>query len=305
MNNASLPQPDLGSMVARLAQQVDSLTQEISVLRSLHLQSTGSTDPTLIRQNDSFAFQPSDQLLEAGTYYKGDDGVSKCTFLESLFLSPLSADEKKVVAASSHSMLGVDYSPPQVPEGVTLQGDQKLWDSQLRDIQYHAGQTIKWLDYYMHTQAQVPSDGSEPSQLSFLVAFRRNYVDFVSSISQTRLNNFFKFARISCKAPPINPASAPQLVDPAVMRDTLATAEAAKKNWRTQQAETKTNASKANKKSHRGRKPAPAKSPVEQDDSGSQPDQSRPKSSAPRPDTPKSEKKGFSRPPSKTREKSS
>lgn len=119
MNNASLPQPDLGSMVARLAQQVDTLTQEITVLRSLQLQSTGSTDPTLIRQNDSSAFQPSQQLLEAGTYCRGDDGVSKCTFLESLFLSPLSADEKKAVAASSQSMLGVDYSPPQVPEGVS------------------------------------------------------------------------------------------------------------------------------------------------------------------------------------------
>ncbi|KAF9898120.1 hypothetical protein EC991_000837, partial [Linnemannia zychae] len=156
MNNASLPQPDLGSMVARLAQQVDSLTQEIAVLRSLQLQSTGSTDPTLIRQNDSFAFHPTEQLIQAGTYFRGDDGVSKCTFLESLFLSPLSADEKKAVAASNHSMLGVDYSPPQVPEGVTLQGDQKLWDSQLRDIQYQAGQTLKWLDYYMHTQAQIP-----------------------------------------------------------------------------------------------------------------------------------------------------
>jgi hypothetical protein len=112
MNNASLPQPDLGSMVARLAQQVDSLTHELSALRSLQQQSTGSTDPSLIRQNDSFAFQPSDQLLQAGTYYRGEDGVSKCTFHESLFLSPLSADEKKAVAASSHSMLGVNYSPP-------------------------------------------------------------------------------------------------------------------------------------------------------------------------------------------------
>ncbi|KAG0311626.1 hypothetical protein BG000_006591, partial [Podila horticola] len=100
-------------------------------------------------------------------------------------------------------MLGVDYSPPSVPDGVTLQGDQKLWDSQLRDIQYQAGQTIKWLDYYMHT----------------------------------RLNNLFKFAHISCKAPPISPASAPQLIDPAIMRDTLAIAEATKKNWRSPQSD--------------------------------------------------------------------
>ncbi|KAF9090151.1 hypothetical protein BGX29_011636, partial [Mortierella sp. GBA35] len=113
MNNASLPIPDLGSMVARLAEQVDSFTQEIAVLRSLQTQSTGSSDPTLIRQNDSFAFQPSEQLLEVGTYYRNNDGASNCTFLESLFLSPLSADEKKAVAASSHSMLGVDYSPPK------------------------------------------------------------------------------------------------------------------------------------------------------------------------------------------------
>ncbi|KAF9367770.1 hypothetical protein CPB97_005337, partial [Podila verticillata] len=72
MNNASLPQPDLGSMVARLVQQVGSLTQEIEALHSLQLQSTGSTDPTLIHQNDSFAFQPSEQLIEAGVYYRGD-----------------------------------------------------------------------------------------------------------------------------------------------------------------------------------------------------------------------------------------
>jgi hypothetical protein len=231
------------------------------------------------------------------------DGVSKCTFRESLFLSPLSADEKKAVAASSHNMLGVDYSPPQVPEGVTLQGDQRIWDSQLRDVQYQAGQTLKWLDYYMHTQAQLPPNGSDLSQLSFLVAFRRNYIDFISSISQTRINNLFKFARIACKAPPINSASAPQLIDPAVMRDTLATAEATKKNWRTQ-SETKSNSSRTNKKPHRGRKSAPTKPPAEQDDSGSQPDQSRSKSSAPQSDTPKSEKKSFSRPSSKTREKS-
>ena len=153
MNNASIPQPDLGSMVARLAQQVDSLTQEIALLRSLQIQSIGSTDPSLVRQNDSSAFQPLEQLIQTGTYFRDDDGASKCTFSESLFLSPLSADEKKAVAASSHSMLGVDYSPPQVPEGVTLQGDHKLWDSQLRDIQYRAGQTLKWLEYYIHTQA--------------------------------------------------------------------------------------------------------------------------------------------------------
>ena len=304
MNNASLPQPDLGSMVARLAQQVGSLTQEIEALRSLQLQSTGSTDPTLIRQNDSFAYQPSEQLLEAGVYYRGDDGVLKSTFLEPLFLSTLSADEKKAVAASSHTMLGVDYSPPHVPDGVTLQGDQKLWDSQLRDIQYQAGQTIKWLDYYMHVQAQNLDINSDPSQLSFLVAFRRNYIDFISSISQTRLNNLFKFAHISCKAPPISPASAPQLIDPAIMHDTLAIAEATKKNWRSPQSETKSNTSRTNKKRNRGRKPAPTKSSAEQDDSGFKPEQNRPKSSAPQSDIPKSEKKGFSRPSSKTREKS-
>lgn len=178
-----------------------TLSQEITVLRSLQLQSTGSTDPFLIRQNDSFAFQPSKPLLEAGVYHRGEDGAPKCTFLESLFLSPLSADEKKAVAASSHSMLEVDYSPPQVPNGVTIQGDHKLWDSQLRDIQYQAGQTIKWLNYNMHIQTQDPSNGSDPSQLSFLVAFRRNYIDFISSISPTRLNNFFKFAHIACKVP--------------------------------------------------------------------------------------------------------
>ncbi|KAF9367239.1 hypothetical protein CPB97_006032, partial [Podila verticillata] len=150
MNDASLPQPDLGSMVARLVQQVGSLSHEIEALHSLQLQSTGSSDPTLICQNDSFTFQPSEQLLEAGIYYRGNTGVSKCTFLEPLFLSTLLADEKKAVAASSHTMLGMDYSPPPVPDGVILQGDQKLWDSQLRDIQYQASQTIKWLDYFMH-----------------------------------------------------------------------------------------------------------------------------------------------------------
>ncbi|KAG0252129.1 hypothetical protein BGZ95_006710, partial [Linnemannia exigua] len=74
------------------------------------------------------------------------------------------------------------------------------------------------------------NNGSDPSQLSFLVTFRQNYIDFVSSISQTRLNNLFKFARISCKAPSISPAFAPQLINPTIMRDTLATAEATKKN---------------------------------------------------------------------------
>jgi hypothetical protein len=157
----------------------------------------------------------------------------------------------------------------------------------------------------MHSQAQTLSNGSDPSQLSFLVAFRRSYVDFISSISQTRLNNLFKFARISCKAPQINPASAPQLIDPTVMRDTLATAEATKKNWSASQSDTKSNMSRTNKKNKRGRKPAFTKPPAEQDDTGSQTDQARPKSSAPQSDTSKSEKKGFSRPPSKTREKSS
>ncbi|KAG0007583.1 hypothetical protein BGZ81_004767, partial [Podila clonocystis] len=208
----------------------------------------------------------------------------------------------KAVAASSHNMLGVDYTPPSVPDGVTLQGDQKLWDSQLRDIQYHAGQTLKWLDYYMHVQAREIQPDSESSQLSFLVAFRRNYIDLISSISQTRLNNLFKFANISCKAPSINSASAPQLIDPTVMCNTLATAEATKKNWRSPLSETKSNTNRSNKKRNRGRKPAPTKPPVEQDDSGSQP--YRPRSSAPPSDTPKSEKKGFQRPSSKTREKS-
>ncbi|KAG0008178.1 hypothetical protein BGZ82_004859 [Podila clonocystis] len=216
MNNASFSHTNLGEMVAGLVRKIDSLESEVEVLRSLQLQSTGSTDPSLIRQNDSFAFEPSAQLLEAGVYARGVDGAQKCTFLESLFLSPISADEKKAVAASSHNMLGVDYTPPSVPDGVTLQGDQKLWDSQLRDIQYHAGQTLKWLDYYMHVQAREIQPDSESSQLSFLVAFRRNYIDLVSSISQTRLNNLFKFANISCKAPSINSASAPQLIDPTV-----------------------------------------------------------------------------------------
>ncbi|KAG0084626.1 hypothetical protein BGZ93_001147, partial [Podila epicladia] len=201
-------------------------------------------------------------------------------------------------------MLGVDYSAPQVPDGVILQSDQKLWDSQLRDIQYQAGQTIKWLDYYMHVQAQNLDIYSDPSLLFFLVAFRRNYIDFISSISQTRLNNLFKFAHISCKAPPVSPASAPQLIDPAIMRDTLALAEATKKNWRPLESDSKSNTSRTNKKQNRGRKPAPTKPPVEQDASGPKPEQSRPKSSAPQTDTSRSEKKGFSRPSSKTREKS-
>ena len=115
------PNPTL----ARLAQQVDSLTQETALLQSLLIQSAGSTDPSLIRQNDSFAFQPSEQLIQAGTYIRGNGGASKCTFSEWLFLSPLSADEK-AVAASGHSMLGVDYSPPQIPEGVTLRGNHRL-----------------------------------------------------------------------------------------------------------------------------------------------------------------------------------
>ena len=120
MNNASLPQSDFGSIVTRLVQQVNSFTQEVTVLRSLQLQSTGSTNPSLIRQNDFFVFQPSKQLFETGTYYRDDNSVSKYTFLESLFLSPLSADEKKAVAASNHSILGVDYFSPQVPEDITL-----------------------------------------------------------------------------------------------------------------------------------------------------------------------------------------
>ncbi|KAF9079776.1 hypothetical protein BGX23_003254, partial [Mortierella sp. AD031] len=264
MNNASLPIPDFGSMVARLAEQVDSFTQEIAVLRSLQTQSTESSDPTLIRQNDSFAFQPSEQLLEVGTYYRNNDGASKYTFLESLLLSPLSADEKKAVAASSHSMLGVDYSPPKF---------QKASPSKaIRDY-------------------EIPSFGT-------------------SSIKRARQSNgsitiCTRRHRPSPTAPPISPASAPQLIDPAVMRDTLATAEATKKNWTASQPETKSNSSRTNKKPRRGRKPASTKPPAEQDDSGSQPDQSRPKSSAPQSDTPKSEKKGFSRPSSKIREKSS
>ncbi|KAF9369253.1 hypothetical protein CPC16_004647, partial [Podila verticillata] len=283
MNNASSSQPNYGEMVAELVKEVRSLKAEVAAVRSLQQQSTGSTDPSLIRQNDSFAFQPSEALLQAGIYDKAVDGATKCTFLESLFLSPISADEKKAVATSSHTMLGVDYSPPPVPKGVTLQGDQKLWDSQLRDIQYHAGQTLKWLDYYMHVQAQESQIDSDSSQLSFLVAFHRNYVDFICSISQTRLNNLFKFTNILCKAPSINPALAPQLIDPTVMRDTLATAEATKKNWRPSQSETKSNFSKSNRKRNCGHKPTPTKPPVEQDEGGLQP--SRPKSSAPPSDT--------------------
>ncbi|KAF9299809.1 hypothetical protein BG003_003576, partial [Podila horticola] len=88
------------------------------------------------------------------------------------------------------------------------------------------------------------------------------------------LNNLFKFAHISCKTPPISPASAPQLIDPALMRDTLAIAEATKKNWRSPQSDPKSNTSRMNKKRNRGHKPAPTKPPAEQDDSDSKPEQS-------------------------------
>ncbi|KAG0041178.1 hypothetical protein BGZ83_002203, partial [Gryganskiella cystojenkinii] len=123
--------------------------------------------------------------------------------------------EKKAVAAFQPLYVGRGLLRSASSRGVTLQGDQKLWDSQLRDVQYYACQILEWLDYYMYAQLQ---DKTSRPELTFLVAFRRNYIDSISSISQSRLNNLFNLARISCKAPPISPASAPQLIDPSAMR---------------------------------------------------------------------------------------
>ncbi|KAF9974795.1 hypothetical protein BGZ73_001729, partial [Actinomortierella ambigua] len=248
-----------------------SLQAEIQQLRSLHLQSSGSLDPALVRQNESFAYAPCKRHIEVCTYGMTAEGVPKCSLTEPFFLSPLSVEEKKSLRASSHAMLGRDYSPPPVPDWVVLHGGQKPWDSQLREVQYQLGQTVKWLDYFMDLHTRSEPDHSMATALSFMVAFRRSLADQASAITQTRLNNYFKFANLPCKAPPISADSAPHMVNPSVVRDLVASAKAAKEVRRSSQPDVRSVSSKSNKKtSRRGRKPTPKQSVAGQDETAPQ-----------------------------------
>ncbi|KAG0263390.1 hypothetical protein DFQ27_001783 [Actinomortierella ambigua] len=291
---STLPSPaEMAAGWANMQVSLRSLEEEVRVLRSLQQGSTGSFDPALVRQNEAFAYVPCPRHIQVCSYGTTSGGLPRCSLSEPLFLSPLSVEERKSLRASSHSIVGMDYAPPAVPDGVVLLGDQKPWDSQLRDIQFHLGQCVKGLDYFMDVQTRTEPNPSMRTALSFLAAFRRSLTDQASAITQTRLDNFFKFANLPCKAPPISASSAPHMVDPAVVRDLLASAEAAKKLWRPRQPETKSSGSKANKKKslrRGGRKFTPKQPSAEQDESPSQSEiPSRPKSSAARAKSSKSQ----------------
>ncbi|KAG0231824.1 hypothetical protein BGW41_002095, partial [Actinomortierella wolfii] len=256
-----------------------SLRDEVNILSSLQQISTGTFDPDFICQNEVYV--PCERHVQVYTYGWNADGMPKCSLMEPFFLSPLSTDEKKSLKTSSHTMMGMDYFPPPVPDGVILQGRQKAWDGQLRDIQFQLGQTAKSLDYFMDLQTHSEPDPSMATALSFLVSFRRILADQASSITQTRLNNFFKFANLPFKAPHISAASAPHMFSPAVVRDLLASVEVAKKLQSPNLPEPKP--ARSNKKARRGRKPAPGQPPAEKEETASQSELTpRPHSSASR-----------------------
>lgn len=285
----------LQSSMADLNARNASLQEEVYFLKTLPQKTTGSFDPNLTPSHyTSFEYPPNDTFMERCTF----NGIPLLT--APFFLSPLSADEKRTFAAQTHSVRGVDYTAPPVPKGVLLQGDNKLHDSQLREIQFQAGQLTKWLDYYMERETRslaLAPDDPLPHTLETLVNFRRLLSNHASEISQTRLENMFRMAKIDVKAPIVSPSTAPELVDPKIIMELLAEAETAKRLWAPPVVKPTVPKNHARRGGHLPRPPPPYQTPAAAAPAPAPPPVAPP-SQAPQPARPRPPGRGgFQRPP--------
>ncbi|KAI1288538.1 hypothetical protein EDD11_009972 [Mortierella claussenii] len=231
----------------RLQLRSEHLEQELASVRAAQRKSSIRADSglPLVPTHSSFQYDPPQSwLLALRDSYQGID-VPFC-------LNPSSASLRQWYFDNTHSMAGMDYSVPQLPDGVTLNGEFKTFDSSLKDLQSRLIQVAKWIDYFAvveltkHEGSMV--DDQTDRVLGYSVSTRKLVGDICSHVSQLRLDNCFRSAGKQTISLPVSSATAPKLAACEDVAKLLASREAAKLVWDKKPTETKSSNRKGSSK---------------------------------------------------------